>query len=357
MGSQPTKASKIWRRTIVGLSLGLVIIAALVLNTQSVDGAIVAIFSTPVALGAAWEVSRIGKLRDKGLEFALLPPVLCAVFLSWDFVQLAGESKLPGTPVGHANLLAEVGLAVVLALFGWTLMRVMSTNSMWNVAYRVGAALALVLLSYIVASQFYEVSREVRTIAILVGILALGAVANTLAGAARERRRELVWALGLSLWIALPLPWLWHVWDRFGGGGMVALIVLSKIGDIAAYYGGNAFGKHHPLPNLSPGKTVEGFACSVAVGLLTGGIMAATGAIDASLLGGVAAGLAVNLAAQAGDLLESWVKRSVGVKDSGTLFGPSGGVLDVVDSVLMTSPVALLTWPWLLSGGLVAAGV
>jgi CDP-diglyceride synthetase len=58
-----------------------------------------------------------------------------------------------------------------------------------------------------------------------------------------------------------------------------------------------------------------------------------------ALLGGL-----VNLAAQAGDLSESWVKRRAGVKDSSTLLGPSGGVLDVIDSLLLAAPVALVAW-------------
>ena len=55
----------------------------------------------------------------------------------------------------------------------------------------------------------------------------------------------------------------------------------------------------------------------------------------------------VNLAAQAGDLLESAAKRAAQVKDSGTVFGPSGGLLDLVDSLLLSVPVALVTWPLL----------
>jgi CDP-diglyceride synthetase len=347
VGSQTSKAAKIWRRTGVGLSLGAVAITFLVLGTKSVDGAVIAVGATPLALAAAWEVSRMGRLGGKGLAFVLLAPVLCSIFLCWEFVRHAAVHKVVERSAVHANLLAEAGVVVVLALLGWSVVRFMSTNSMWSHMYRAGVAVALALSSYVVASSFYDVSRETRTVAILVGLIGLGAVANTLAGAARAPRRELLWALGLSLWIALPLTWLWHVWDRFGGGGLVALVVLSKVGDIFAYYGGNAFGKHHPFPKLSPGKTVEGFACSVAAGLLTGGILAATPAIDAGIGAGVLAGLVVNVAAQAGDLLESWVKRTVGVKDSSNVFGPSGGILDVVDSLLLTSPAALLAWPWL----------
>ena len=55
----------------------------------------------------------------------------------------------------------------------------------------------------------------------------------------------------------------------------------------------------------------------------------------------------VNLGAQAGDLLESGAKRAAQVKDSGTAFGPAGGLLDLVDSLLLSVPVALVTWPLL----------
>ena len=62
----------------------------------------------------------------------------------------------------------------------------------------------------------------------------------------------------------------------------------------------------------------------------------------AALLGAV-----INLAAQAGDLLESALKRRIGVKDSGSLFAESGGVLDVLDSLLLTIPAVLLVGPFL----------
>ncbi len=55
----------------------------------------------------------------------------------------------------------------------------------------------------------------------------------------------------------------------------------------------------------------------------------------------------MNLAAQSGDLLKSWTKRRAGVKDSSTIFGPAGGLLDQVDSLLLAVPMACMTWPWL----------
>ena len=81
---------------------------------------------------------------------------------------------------------------------------------------------------------------------------------------------------------------------------------------------------------------------------MTGGILGYVGCLPAARFGvasGLLAGATINVAGQAGDLLESRVKRAAGVKDSGTTFGPSGGMLDLVDSLLLTLPAAILVWP------------
>jgi phosphatidate cytidylyltransferase len=148
--------------------------------------------------------------------------------------------------------------------------------------------------------------------------------------------------------VVVPLPALVHIWTNYGFYGLVALIVLSKVGDIAGYYVGSAIGRVHPFPVLSPKKTLEGCIASAVAGTLAGALCVLLRWLPDSPFGwkgGLAAGLAINLAAQAGDLYESRAKRRAGVKDSGRLFGPSGGVLDVVDSLLFTVPVALLVWP------------
>ena len=136
--------------------------------------------------------------------------------------------------------------------------------------------------------------------------------------------------------------------------GLVALLLLSKIGDTAGYFVGNAIGKSHPFPILSPGKTTAGCVASLVAGMLAGAACVATELLPPGSLGiwgGVLAGAAINVAAQAGDLLESLVKRKTGVKDSGTWFGPSGGLLDLVDSLLLTVPAASVVFPLLFSNG------
>jgi len=156
----------------------------------------------------------------------------------------------------------------------------------------------------------------------------------------------------LSLWLLAPLTSLVVIWSQFGADGLLALALLSKLGDIFGYYVGNAIGKTHPFPNVSPGKTSAGCVASLLAGTAAGGLCVQFGLLpDAGfgLAGGLAAGAVINLASQAGDLLESRLKRLARVKDSGSWFGPSGGMLDLADSLLLSVPAALLIFPILFS--------
>lgn len=155
------------------------------------------------------------------------------------------------------------------------------------------------------------------------------------------------------LWLGVPLPLLYLVRLDLGVAGLASLLVLSKVGDVAGYYAGSLLGErfpHHPFPVVSPGKTAVGCWASLVAATAAGGAVQALGLLPEARLGllsGLVAGALVNVGAQAGDLLESRVKRGAGVKDSGRTFGPSGGTLDVVDSLLLSVPTALLTWPLL----------
>jgi CDP-diglyceride synthetase len=185
------------------------------------------------------------------------------------------------------------------------------------------------------------------------GVALAPAVALVAVGLALTRRADLARASSaalLALWLVPALPWLQYVHADYGNGGLIALFLLSKIGDTAGYYAGSAFGRHHPFKRLSPGKTTEGCLASLAAGVGAGALCVGLDLLPCEpfgLVGGLLAGAAINLAAQAGDLLESWIKRRAGVKDSGTWFGPSGGVLDLIDSLLLGVPVAIATWPLL----------
>jgi phosphatidate cytidylyltransferase len=136
------------------------------------------------------------------------------------------------------------------------------------------------------------------------------------------------------------------------GGPSLLLLLLFVVwsGDTAAFYVGKNFGRHKLAPRLSPGKTWEGTAASVAGSLvitvvlielakyLTGrgiDLLAYPGSIWNWLLLAVI----LNVAAQLGDLVESALKRGAGVKDSGTMLPGHGGVLDRIDALLLAAPV------------------
>jgi phosphatidate cytidylyltransferase len=119
------------------------------------------------------------------------------------------------------------------------------------------------------------------------------------------------------------------------------LILIAVVGpwvsDSGAYFAGHLFGRRLLFPGLSPNKTVEG---SLGGLLLTVAIVGAISyqILDFSLVKATVIGAGVSLFSQGGDLFESALKRTLGVKDLGHFLPGHGGVLDRVDSLLFTAP-------------------
>ncbi len=114
------------------------------------------------------------------------------------------------------------------------------------------------------------------------------------------------------------------------------ILCVTKLGDTAAYFVGNWFGKRPLVPHISPNKTIEGavanFIASIVVSLCAGFFIEGVHFIHLLVLG-----IVLGLLSQLGDLAESLIKRDVNVKDSGIIPG-LGGVLDMMDSLLFTVP-------------------
>jgi phosphatidate cytidylyltransferase len=184
-----------------------------------------------------------------------------------------------------------------------------------------------------------------------------------LGGAALLRRGPPGWPL-----IPQPLRWglglllLWTAWlalahaRSVGINFILSVFCLVWVSDIAAYFGGRAFGKRKLALAISPGKSWEGVWSGMLAVLVLGWLWATfidgRGGVDSSSLysqlaqrlGFAAAALAlVFLSAMGvvGDLVESLVKRSAGAKDSSGLLPGHGGVLDRVDALLPVFPIAL----------------
>ena len=121
----------------------------------------------------------------------------------------------------------------------------------------------------------------------------------------------------------------------------VVLVLIGTIwvGDAAAYYGGRAFGCHKLAPQISPNKTVEGSVAGL-IGSAVAGVGLGTWLLVGFQVPFLAlAALTAAVAGQVGDLAESALKRSAGVKDSSALLPGHGGMLDRMDSLLFAAPV------------------
>jgi phosphatidate cytidylyltransferase len=155
------------------------------------------------------------------------------------------------------------------------------------------------------------------------------------------------WAIAGPLYLGALFGVIVRLFLGPHGGEWVVLSMLYAFwSDTAGYFVGRAYGKRPLYHAVSPKKTVEG-AIGGLLGALVGGLLAhfwflpSLPLLDAILLSIVAAA-----AGQAGDLCESLIKRSRGVKDSGTLLPGHGGILDRVDALLFSTAVVFLYSSW-----------
>ncbi|MBA3958444.1 MAG: CDP-archaeol synthase [Parachlamydiaceae bacterium] len=133
-----------------------------------------------------------------------------------------------------------------------------------------------------------------------------------------------------------------------GRWGLIYLLFVTKMTDTAAFFVGKLWGKRQLSPYISPKKTWEGAAGGLVGAIITSilfyvifHLFFATAPLALSLLQSLWLGALISVTAQFGDLAESLLKRDVGVKDSSHLPG-LGGVLDIVDSLIFTSPLMYL---------------
>lgn len=145
-------------------------------------------------------------------------------------------------------------------------------------------------------------------------------------------------ALFPVLYVGLPLGVMAGVRLTWGAPALLALLATTIVSDTAQYYGGRTLGRRPLAPRVSPKKTVEGAFAGLAVGGL---VLPAFGwwwlpGVAPAVLWGLGLGLvALGIA---GDLFESLLKRSAGVKDASAIIPGHGGMLDRIDSLLFAAP-------------------
>jgi len=141
--------------------------------------------------------------------------------------------------------------------------------------------------------------------------------------------------------------------EPFGWAAILFILFVVWATDIAAYFAGRSFGGPKLWPQVSPKKTWSGAIAGLAAAIAAGGLtVRLTGAGD--LVTGFLLAVPLSIAAQAGDLFESSVKRRFGVKDASQVIPGHGGVLDRIDGLLGAAALAWLIAALGLGGGILA---
>ena len=154
-----------------------------------------------------------------------------------------------------------------------------------------------------------------------------------------DAAREVAYAMLAFLYIPFLLMHLILLRQTTNGVQWLFVILLIVMtNDSAAYYTGSAFGRHKLYPMVSPNKSIEG-SLGGLIGSICGTLLARfTFFPQLTLTDALLTAIFIGLLGQTGDLFESLLKRSFGVKDSGAIFPGHGGVLDRLDSIIFAAP-------------------
>ncbi|MBW3606005.1 MAG: phosphatidate cytidylyltransferase [Actinobacteria bacterium] len=275
---------------------------------------------------------------------------------------MAQPERSDGTspaPVSGRNLMLAVGSAVLFA----TLFLISAFINAWALLSFVAVVVVIAVLEVDAALRTTDV-RPPTVVVLLTGVPMLAA--SYVYGADGQLTALAIMVTGIVLWVLVdrrdPTPirsagaaLLIGVWVPFmasflalllqrpnGAWFIIITVGLTAASDIAAYAVGSRFGRRKLAPAVSPGKTWEGATGGMAGAMLVAGIVAPLLVEQLSVGRAVALGALVAVVAVVGDLAESAVKRSLGVKDLGRLLPGHGGMMDRVDAMLFTLPVAHL---------------
>ncbi|MBX7084416.1 MAG: phosphatidate cytidylyltransferase [Nannocystaceae bacterium] len=213
-------------------------------------------------------------------------------------------------------------------------------------------ATGLRMVCAITAATVITAPTALHRVDVLAPALAFGAIALSFAVLARKQALE---HAGKHLAVVLSgliyVPGLMAHLPLIKADGkphwLVVALCTAFFADTVAYFFGRAFGKHKLYPEVSPKKTWEG-----AFGGILGSMLATIGVGSLWTLPqlgighAVVLGIIASVCGQAGDLVESMVKRTFGVKDSGTILPGHGGMLDRIDAMLFVSPVVYYFVQW-----------
>lgn len=277
------KLADLKRRLSVALSLGIVVAGLIVFSSNQVVSVILMLLVALLASVGVWEYARLA--REKEIQPQVPGMMVLAILEVFAFYTSLVLVDFPELPL----LVIAVG-----AVFFFMKHFKNTTDALPNIAV-----------------QFFGVCYVAAPLSLLLGVL---------------------------------YPPIHQGIPQEGRWWLAYLILVTKITDVCAYFIGRLWGKTPLAPQLSPKKTVEGAlaglvsAVLLSVALQVLGTRFAGSSFDLTLLEAIILGVLIGIFGQIGDLAESLLKRDAVVKDSNTLPGV-GGVLDMVDSLLVTTPI------------------
>jgi phosphatidate cytidylyltransferase len=253
-----------------------------------------------------------------GAALALM--AVAAVFFtpSWLFLLIA-EALVVLSIWEYRNLASALGLSAPWALAG-------------------GVA---VLACFVVATESDDGSSMVVPL-LMMGVVAIGILTVARWQGQPDVFSAVAVALFPSLYVGMPLGALVAIRQRHGADALFLLMFTIIVSDTSQYYTGRLFGRLPLAAAISPKKTVEGAVGGLMVGtaaLVIAGHWWLVQPVRVEPVVRLGIGIMVVLAGIAGDLFESLLKRSAGVKDSSSLIPGHGGVLDRIDALLFAAPV------------------
>ena len=232
----------------------------------------------------------------------------------------------------------------VVLLLGWHEFSTLCQKLGAGIAAAPGALLAIAVAAAFAAGP----DTAVITLLVAVPLLALATLRDHFDNPAGLTAAMAAGMAGLA-WLAVPLGaqiGIRH--EPRGAAWLLFLYAVVAIGDSAAFYGGTRFGRRRLAPSLSPKKSIEGSLFGI-LGSAIAGVVAAHWLPGLTYVEGAIAAAVLGLVGQAGDLIESALKRAAGQKDSSDLLPGHGGVLDRIDAHLPAGAVlyAALRAGWL----------
>lgn len=159
----------------------------------------------------------------------------------------------------------------------------------------------------------------------------------------RRENSQALSSISVTMFGLLYIAWFFSFFVKLkflpqGALLVVFLILVTKMGDVGAYFAGRSIGKHSLIPRISPNKTVEGTIGGLVASLITA-LISKLYLPNYSFIHLLILGLLLGILAQVGDLAESLIKRDCGAKDAGNNISGFGGMLDIIDSLLFTAPI------------------